>query len=99
MALFSHPAALPTETATSYLHFNPPYRAEHVGSLLRPASLLERRSQFDAKLISAEELRNAEDEAIKEAVKLQQEIGLKTITDGEMRRYFALLSSSVYSLD
>ncbi|KAI0815058.1 hypothetical protein BC629DRAFT_1588736 [Irpex lacteus] len=86
MALFSHPAALPTETATSYLHFNPPFRAEHVGSLLRPASLLERRSQFDAKLISAEELRKAEDEAIKEAVELQQEIGLKTITDGEMRR-------------
>lgn len=80
---------MPTETATSYLHFNPPFRAEHVGSLLRPASLLERRSQFDAKLISAEELRKAEDEAIKEAVELQQVIGLKTITDGEMRRYFA----------
>ena len=79
---------LPADTsASSFLHFNPPFRAEHVGSLLRPASLLERRSQFDAKLLSAEELRKAEDEAIKEAVELQQQIGLKTITDGEMRRY------------
>lgn len=87
MSLLAHPSALPTETATSYLHLNPPFRAEHVGSLLRPASLLERRSQFEAKLITAEELRKVEDEAIKEAVAFQQEIGLKTITDGEMRRY------------
>ena len=87
MATFAHPAALPTESATSHLHFNPPYRAEHVGSLLRSPLLLERRSQFDDKLCLPEELKEVEDAAIKDVVELQQQLGLRTITDGEMRRY------------
>lgn len=87
MATFAHPAGLPSESATSYLHSNPPYRAEHVGSLLRPPLLLERRSQFDAKLCTPEELKEAEDAAIKEVVELQRQIGIRTITDGEMRRF------------
>jgi methionine synthase II (cobalamin-independent) len=93
MATFAHPAALPTEPATSHLHLNPPHRAEHVGSLLRPAALLERRSQFDAKLCTPEELKEVEDAAIKDAVALQQELGMKTITDGEMRRYLLMVTS------
>ena len=74
-----------TET-TSFLHLNPPFRAEHVGSLLRPAELLEKRSQFQAQLVTAEELRAVEDAAIAAVVKLQQDVGIQSITDGEMRR-------------
>ncbi|KAI0695149.1 hypothetical protein BC835DRAFT_1347803 [Cytidiella melzeri] len=86
MATPAHPPGLSSESAVSYLHLNPPYRAEHVGSLLRPPLLRERRSQFDAKLCTLEELKDAEDAAIKDAVELQQQLGLRTITDGEMRR-------------
>ena len=82
------PTVLTSSTSpSSFLHLNPPHRAEHVGSLLRPASLLERRSQYEAKLCTIEELREAEDAAIQDAVTLQQKLGLCTITDGEMRRY------------
>ncbi|KIP11392.1 hypothetical protein PHLGIDRAFT_516333 [Phlebiopsis gigantea 11061_1 CR5-6] len=70
----------------SLLHFSPPFRAEHVGSLLRPSTLLEKRAQFDANACSAEELEQAENIAIAAAVKLQQAIGIQSITDGEMRR-------------
>ncbi|KAI0348550.1 UROD/MetE-like protein [Trametopsis cervina] len=85
MATMVLPAAS-AESATSHLHLNPPHRAEHIGSLLRPAALLEKRAQFEAKLCTSEDLNKAEDEAIKDAVALQKELGLKTITDGEMRR-------------
>ncbi|EKM61118.1 uncharacterized protein PHACADRAFT_204270 [Phanerochaete carnosa HHB-10118-sp] len=61
-----------TTDASSFLHLNPPFRAEHVGSLLRSASLLERRAQFQTSACTAEELRAAEDAAIADAVKLQQ---------------------------
>jgi 5-methyltetrahydropteroyltriglutamate--homocysteine methyltransferase len=64
----------------------PPFRADHVGSLLRPAELLKARSAHQAGRISAAELRAAEDRAIRDAVKLQRDLGLKGITDGEMRR-------------
>lgn len=73
--------------ATSFLHLNPPFRAEHMGSLLRPAALLEKRAQFEAQSCSAEELRVAENAAITDAVKLQQSVGIQSVTDGEMRRY------------
>lgn len=75
-----------TTEASSFLHMNPPFRAEHVGSLLRPIALLDKRAQFQAGTCTAEELRAAEDAAIADAVRLQQAIGLETITDGEMRR-------------
>jgi 5-methyltetrahydropteroyltriglutamate--homocysteine methyltransferase len=64
----------------------PPFRADHVGSLLRPAELLQARDDFAHERISADELRGAEDEAIGEAVRKQEEIGLQSATDGEFRR-------------
>jgi 5-methyltetrahydropteroyltriglutamate--homocysteine methyltransferase len=64
----------------------PPFRADHVGSLLRPARLLAARDDFAAGIIDADELRAIEDEAITEVVRLQEDIGLRSATDGEFRR-------------
>jgi 5-methyltetrahydropteroyltriglutamate--homocysteine methyltransferase len=64
----------------------PPFRADHVGSLLRPKSLLTARAEHQAGRLSAEQLRRDEDAAIRDAVALQQEVGLRSITDGELRR-------------
>jgi 5-methyltetrahydropteroyltriglutamate--homocysteine methyltransferase len=64
----------------------PPFRADHVGSLLRPQHLLDARSKFDKGEISAAQLRSIEDEAIRHAIKRQEEAGLNSITDGEFRR-------------
>jgi len=64
----------------------PPFRADHVGSLLRPPELLRARKQYDAGEIGAEQLRTVEDDAIRESVRKQGEIGLQTATDGEFRR-------------
>ncbi|WP_435354807.1 5-methyltetrahydropteroyltriglutamate--homocysteine S-methyltransferase [Emticicia sp. SJ17W-69] len=70
---------------------NPPFRADHVGSLLRPAELLTLRNSWKLGQISAEELRAAEDKAIAETVKKVESIGMQSITDGEFRRdYFHL---------
>lgn len=67
----------------------PPYRADHVGSLLRPDSVKTARRQFyDEKSIDAAELAAVEDEAIKDAIRMQEEVGLKAVTDGEIRRSF-----------
>jgi 5-methyltetrahydropteroyltriglutamate--homocysteine methyltransferase len=68
------------------LRDTPPYRADHVGSLLRPKSLLQARKDHEEGRLPAEELRAQEDEAIAEAVRMQREVGLRTATDGEMRR-------------
>jgi 5-methyltetrahydropteroyltriglutamate--homocysteine methyltransferase len=65
-----------------------PFRADHVGSLLRPARLVEARDKKKAGQISAEDLRKVEDDAIREVVKLQEDLGLEAITDGEFRRTF-----------
>jgi 5-methyltetrahydropteroyltriglutamate--homocysteine methyltransferase len=65
---------------------NPPFRADHVGSLLRPAELLRARAERQAGRISAEQLRRVEDAAIGEVVRLQRDIGLQGVTDGEFRR-------------
>jgi 5-methyltetrahydropteroyltriglutamate--homocysteine methyltransferase len=64
----------------------PPFRADHVGSLLRPSELLHAREEFAAGRIDAEALRAAEDDAIREAVGKQEEVGLQSATDGELRR-------------
>lgn len=64
----------------------PPYRADHVGSLLRPAALREVRANAEKGGITAAELRAAEDSAIRDAVALQERAGLQSITDGEFRR-------------
>ena len=66
----------------------PPFRADHVGSLLRPKELTEARAKFRDGDISAAELRAVEDEAIKGAVKFQEDLGLKGVTDGEFRRRY-----------
>jgi 5-methyltetrahydropteroyltriglutamate--homocysteine methyltransferase len=63
-----------------------PFRADHVGSLLRPPELLQAREEFAAGKIPAEELRAAEDSAITEVVRAQEEVGLQSATDGEFRR-------------
>jgi 5-methyltetrahydropteroyltriglutamate--homocysteine methyltransferase len=65
-----------------------PFRADHVGSLLRPRYLLEARAQSAAGAITAAQLRAAEDRAIGEAVRLQEDVGLQSITDGEYRRTY-----------
>jgi 5-methyltetrahydropteroyltriglutamate--homocysteine methyltransferase len=64
----------------------PPFRADHVGSLLRPRRLLEARENLAAGRIDGAELRAIEDEAIREAVQRQEEVGLLAATDGEFRR-------------
>ncbi|HYY21885.1 MAG TPA: 5-methyltetrahydropteroyltriglutamate--homocysteine S-methyltransferase [Thermoleophilaceae bacterium] len=64
----------------------PPFRADHVGSLLRPPRLLEAREDFAAGRIPADELRRVEDDAIRDVVRMQEEVGLQSATDGEFRR-------------
>lgn len=67
----------------------PPFRADHVGSFLRPKYLLDAREQFFVKKeITAEQLRLVEDRAITEIVNFQQDVGLQSITDGEFRRTY-----------
>jgi 5-methyltetrahydropteroyltriglutamate--homocysteine methyltransferase len=65
-----------------------PSRADHVGSFLRPRSVLEAREHRAAGNIDYAELRAIEDKAIAELVKWEESLGLKAITDGEFRRYF-----------
>jgi 5-methyltetrahydropteroyltriglutamate--homocysteine methyltransferase len=64
----------------------PPFRADHVGSLLRPRALLDARARHAAGEIDDEALREVEDAAIADVVRLQQEAGLQSATDGEFRR-------------
>ena len=68
------------------LRTSPPFRADHVGSLLRPPNLLEARASFVAGTIDADALREVEDGAIRDAVALQEELGFQGVTDGEFRR-------------
>ncbi len=64
----------------------PPFRADHVGSLLRPPELLDARARHASGALDDDGLRAVEDEAIAEAVRMQQEVGLQGVTDGEFRR-------------
>jgi 5-methyltetrahydropteroyltriglutamate--homocysteine methyltransferase len=64
----------------------PPFRADHVGSLLRPATVLAARDDFAAGRIGADQLRAVEDKAIADVVTMQRSVGLQTATDGEFRR-------------
>jgi 5-methyltetrahydropteroyltriglutamate--homocysteine methyltransferase len=66
----------------------PPFRADHVGSFLRPKRLLEAREKQQKGELSKEGLRAVEDDAIAEIVKFQQDVGLQGITDGEFRRTY-----------
>jgi 5-methyltetrahydropteroyltriglutamate--homocysteine methyltransferase len=72
--------------ATSGRRTKPPFRADHVGSLLRPPELLRAREDFAEGRIDAAELRRVEDDAIREIVRRQEEVGLQSATDGEFRR-------------
>src|SRR4029453_12704966 len=65
-----------------------PFRADHVGSFLRPPYLLEARAQVAKGEITREQLRAVEDRAITEVVKCQEDVGLPGITDGEFRRTY-----------
>ncbi|MEO8653579.1 MAG: 5-methyltetrahydropteroyltriglutamate--homocysteine S-methyltransferase, partial [Ramlibacter sp.] len=65
-----------------------PARYDHVGSFLRPLYLLEARMQKANGDITAEQLRAVEDRAITEIVRFQEDVGLKSITDGEFRRTY-----------
>ena len=64
----------------------PPFRADHVGSLLRPPELLQARADFAAGRIAADALRAVEDDAIRDVVRMQEDVGLRSATDGEFRR-------------
>jgi 5-methyltetrahydropteroyltriglutamate--homocysteine methyltransferase len=64
----------------------PPFRADHVGSLLRPPELLEAREAHAAGRLDDAGLKEAEDEAIRDVVRMQEEAGLQSVTDGEFRR-------------
>jgi 5-methyltetrahydropteroyltriglutamate--homocysteine methyltransferase len=66
----------------------PPFRADHVGSLLRPRELAEARAARKAGQLSAEELRKIEDKCIARAIAMQEDIGLRAATDGEYRRAY-----------
>ena len=66
----------------------PPFRADHVGSFLRPKYLLDARERKARGEITAAELRKVEDQAIAEIVKFQEDVGLQAITDGEFRRTY-----------
>jgi 5-methyltetrahydropteroyltriglutamate--homocysteine methyltransferase len=64
----------------------PPFRADHVGSLLRPPELLEAREGFAEGRVAADQLRAIEDDAVRDVVAMQKEVGLQSATDGEFRR-------------
>jgi 5-methyltetrahydropteroyltriglutamate--homocysteine methyltransferase len=66
----------------------PPFRADHVGSFLRPPELLEAREQRRKGEITAERLREVEDRAIRDVVQFQEDLGLQGVTDGEFRRTY-----------
>jgi 5-methyltetrahydropteroyltriglutamate--homocysteine methyltransferase len=68
------------------LRTSPPFRADHVGSLLRPPALLEARTNRADGRITQAELRSIEDDAIRDVVRMQGEVGLRSATDGEFRR-------------
>jgi methionine synthase II (cobalamin-independent) len=75
-----------TQPVPTMVAAQPPFRAEHIGSLLRPAKLLRERARFAKGEIDAVELAAAEDDAIADAVRLQEQLGFKFVTDGEFRR-------------
>jgi 5-methyltetrahydropteroyltriglutamate--homocysteine methyltransferase len=79
----------------------PPLRSDVVGSLLRPASLVEAREGLEAGRLTVPEFKRAEDRAVDDAIRLQEEAGLDVLTDGEQRRYafFGHLVDAVEGFD
>src|SRR3954449_11473644 len=80
------------------LRTSPPFRADHVGSLLRPPELYEAREAHAAGKLDDDGLKAAEDAAIDEIVRMQEEVGLQSVTDGEFRRATWHMDF-IYSLD
>src|SRR5947199_1470441 len=74
------------DTITAGRRTSPPFRADHVGSLLRPPELLRAREELAAGRLSAEQLRAIEDDAVRAVVQMQRDVGLQSATDGEFRR-------------
>ena len=74
-------------TMASNLHRNPPFRAEHLGSLLRPDHLLKTRADLDNGKVQQEQLTSIEDASVKDIVETQIKLGFHPISDGEYRRH------------
>jgi 5-methyltetrahydropteroyltriglutamate--homocysteine methyltransferase len=66
----------------------PPFRADHVGSLLRPAALFDAREKHKQGKLAADELARIEDQAVRDVIKMQEDLGFQTVTDGEFRRNY-----------
>ena len=64
---------------------NPPFRAEHLGSLLRPKELLQKRAAFEKNELSQQELTEVENESVQKIVKVQTDAGFRAVSDGEYR--------------
>ena len=80
--------SLSQNTKTIMPRIKPPFRADHVGSLLRPAALKEARARRERGEFSPEELKAVEDREIEKVIRKQEEVGLRSVTDGEFRRAF-----------
>jgi 5-methyltetrahydropteroyltriglutamate--homocysteine methyltransferase len=76
-----------TEEEKNMQHTKPPFRADHIGSLLRPPQLLAARAQYAEGHLSGEDLRRVEDQAILDILDLQRQSGINIYTDGEYRRH------------
>jgi 5-methyltetrahydropteroyltriglutamate--homocysteine methyltransferase len=76
------------DAKTAMPRTKPPFRADHVGSLLRPAALKEARGKRERGEITAEELKTIEDREIETVIRKQEAAGLRSVTDGEFRRAF-----------
>jgi 5-methyltetrahydropteroyltriglutamate--homocysteine methyltransferase len=74
------------QTVTKQCNAGPPFRADHVGSLLRPQALKDAFRDFQGERIGTDKFRDIQDRAIREAVALQEAVGLQSISDGEFRR-------------
>jgi methionine synthase II (cobalamin-independent) len=95
-----------TRQSMPMAHLTPPFRADHVGSILRSKPLREARANREKGTISAEQLKSVEDREIEKIIRKQEEIGLKLATDGEFRRaywhfdFFSMLDGvELYELD
>ena len=68
------------------MHSLPPFRADHVGSLLRTPEVLKARDDYARGQITAQARRDIEDAAVRAVVRMQEDVGLQGVTDGEYRR-------------
>src|ERR1700753_1346048 len=80
------PAARRFSLSTNTTTVTPPFRADHAGSWLRPPALTQARAEHKAGRLDAEALHAVEDAAILEVIEMQRAVGLKSVTDGELRR-------------